>query len=128
MNYLRVLPERSKWTVSICELQGLQICSFIAYHSLLPDEDPNEYVFEISQSCDGTTLAASLSNRTIALFDAVSLRSIGTLKGHEGTITDVAFDVGNPHMILSCSEDGTARGWDTRTGTQVASFDHGNIP
>jgi WD40 repeat protein len=110
-------------------------------HCLLPSEaDPNEYVFELSQSSggasgasgggsdsSGSTVAAALSNRGIGLFEGASLRALGELTGHTGTITDVAFNPANPHLLLSCAEDGSARGWDLRMKAQAAQFDHGGL-
>ena len=74
----------------------------------------------LARSCDNSTIAAALSNRTVALLDATTLiTSSSGLSGHTGTISDLSFDRTNPHLVLSASEDRTARGWDLRAGAQV---------
>lgn len=84
--------------------------------------DPS-YVFRVQHSESTGVIAASVSDNTIKLYQVAGeqLAPVGELKGHTGTITDMAFDstAGQPHSVLSSSADGTVRAWDTRTGQQA---------
>ena len=46
---------------------------------------------------------------------------MGDLLGHEGSIRALHFPLpaDQPHLLHSCSADGTLRGWDVRSGLQV---------
>ena len=78
------------------------------------------YVFRVScnSSCDAIT--ASTSDNIIKAYSLSSsqLAHVCDLRGHSGSITDVAFTA-SPSMLHSSSVDGTIRGWDLRTAGQA---------
>lgn len=83
------------------------------------------YVFRVQHNPATGSVAASVSNNTVKLYQIAGdqLSLVGELRGHTGTITDLAYDTeGQPHMVLSSSMDGTVRSWDTRTGQQVEGY------
>lgn len=80
------------------------------------------YVFKAALNPANGAVAASTSSNIIKLYSATGadLTHVGDLKGHNGTISDVAFSVPDlPHLVHSCSADGTVKGWDIRSGQQV---------
>lgn len=83
-----------------------------------------EYVTHLERNCDESKLVAALSSREIKLYtrDASTLRIEGTLEGHGGSVTELAFAPSDPCALLSSSQDGTVRGWDTRTLKQTMKF------
>jgi len=83
------------------------------------------YVFKVARGADPTAIAASVSNHRIKLYglSGSALTHVGDLTGHCGAITDIGFPIADaPSALLSCSRDGTLRGWDARAGSQAASF------
>ena len=52
--------------------------------------------------------------------DQQGVQFTGELAGHEAAITEAHFPLeAEPHLLYTCSRDGTARGWDVRSGQQV---------
>lgn len=89
------------------------------------EENPYEYVTHLESNCDGSKLAAALSCREIKLYarDTMRYEKDVMRQGHNGPVTQLAFAPGDPFALFSASEDGTVKGWDTRTsGTSVMSF------
>ncbi|XAR58455.1 hypothetical protein NMG60_11013850 [Bertholletia excelsa] len=83
----------------------------------------DDYVFEIVPKDDGTMMAVSLSTNTMKLYSPSTGQYFGELKGHSSTINQIAFsNPVSPHVLHSCSSDGTIRAWDTRTLQQVSSI------
>ena len=69
---------------------------------------------------DWTAMAVSLSNNTVKLYSPSTGQYLGECRGHTSTINEIAFaDCSSPHLLQSCSSDGTLRAWDTRTFQQV---------
>jgi len=87
------------------------------------------YVFRVScnTSCDG--IAASTSDHVIKAYSLSSsqLNHVCDLRGHGGSITDVAFTV-SPSMLHSSSVDGTIKGWDLRTTGQAERLAMTSLP
>ena len=51
------------------------------------------------------------------------LQFVGELTGHQGPVTDARFDLPDqPHLLHSCSHDGSVLGWDTRSGQVVERY------
>lgn len=81
------------------------------------------YVFSVAASPDLSSVAASLSNNTIKLYSigkAGALSFVGGFSGHTDVVTSLSYALADtPHAVYSSSEDGTVRGWDTRSGQQA---------
>ncbi|KAF5189438.1 Wd repeat-containing protein gts1 [Thalictrum thalictroides] len=83
----------------------------------------DDYVFQIDSSPENSTLAVSLSTNAIKFYSAVTGQYIGECKGHSAPINQISFSCpSSPHVLQSCSSDGTLRAWDTRTFNQVSSL------
>lgn len=84
------------------------------------------YVFHVAASTHNGTVAAALSNHAVKLYttrDSGGFTYLGELKGHTGVVSEIAFaGDDNPHALYSSSEDGSIRGWDSRTGQQAQRF------
>eukprot|EP00752_Nemacystus_decipiens_P008247 g7374.t1 len=91
------------------------------------DEGPRlEYVTQLEMNCDHKRLAAALSSLDINLYAADTMALAGQLKGHTAPLTQLAFDPSDASCLFSASEDGTVRGWDTRSrGTTVTLGESG---
>nr|XP_004290782.2 PREDICTED: WD repeat-containing protein 89 homolog [Fragaria vesca subsp. vesca] len=87
----------------------------------------DDYVFQIVPKDDWTAMAVSLSTNAVKLYSPVTGQYYGECKGHSATINHISFaDSSSPHVLHSCSSDGTIRLWDTRTFQQVSSFPSGS--
>jgi WD40 repeat protein len=82
------------------------------------------YVFKLAASADGGKVAAACQldqaadADQILLFDAATGQLAAKCRGHTAPITDIEFFAAEQGM-LSCAQDGTARIWDARAGTEV---------
>lgn len=94
------------------------ICSRTIQH-------PDSQVNRLCISPDKRYLAAA-GHHTVKLFDIRSTNPAPLLvfEGHTGNITGVAFHCEGKWMVTS-SEDGTVKIWETRTGTIQRSYNHG---
>ncbi|KAL6210394.1 hypothetical protein ACLB2K_015627 [Fragaria x ananassa] len=87
----------------------------------------DDYVFQIAPKDDWTAMAVSLSTNAVKLYSPVTGHYYGECNGHSATINHISFaDSSSPHVLHSCSSDGTIRLWDTRTFQQVSSFHSGS--
>ncbi|TPX14411.1 uncharacterized protein E0L32_005375 [Thyridium curvatum] len=95
------------------------ICSRTIQH-------PDSQVNRLCISPDKRFLAAA-GHHTVKLFDIKSTNPNPLLvfEGHTGNITGVAFHCEGKWMVTS-SEDGTVKIWETRSGTIQRSYDHGS--
>jgi len=86
----------------------------------------NDYVFQIVPKDDWSSMAVSLSTKAVKLYSPETGQFQGECKGHSDTINQISFSVSSssssPHVLHSCSSDGTIRAWDTRTFQQVLSL------
>lgn len=84
------------------------------------------YVFDVAASMTVGIVAAALSNHTVKLYnarDSGGFTYLGELKGHTDVISEIAFaGDDNPHALYSSSEEGSVRGWDSRTGQQAERY------
>ncbi|KAK4355680.1 hypothetical protein RND71_024651 [Anisodus tanguticus] len=86
----------------------------------------DDYVFQIVPKNDWTSMAVSLSTNTIKLYSLATGQYIGECNGHTSTINQISFSSpSSPHVLHSCSSDGTLRAWDTRSFQQVFSVSGG---
>ena len=84
------------------------------------------YVFDLTASGDSQVVAAALSSHAIKLYNTQGsggLTYVGDLTGHAGVVSEISFaGEDNPHGLYSSSEDGTVKGWDSRTGQEVQRY------
>lgn len=86
----------------------------------------DDYVFQIVPKDDWTSMAVSLSTNAIKLYSLATGQYIGECNGHSSTINQISFSApSSPHVLHSCSSDGTLRAWDTRSFQQVFSISGG---
>ncbi|KAK9801733.1 putative Target of rapamycin complex subunit LST8 [Seiridium cardinale] len=95
------------------------ICSRTIQH-------PDSQVNRLCISPDKRFLAAA-GHHTVKLYDIKSTNPnpLLTFEGHTGNITGVAFHCEGKWMVTS-SEDGTVKIWETRSGTIQRSYNHGS--
>ncbi|KAG5921809.1 hypothetical protein E4U61_006238 [Claviceps capensis] len=95
------------------------ICSRTIQH-------PDSQVNRLCISPDKRYLAAA-GHHTVKLYDVKSTNPHPLLnfEGHSGNITGVSFHCEGKWMVTS-SEDGTVKIWETRTGTIQRSYSHGS--
>ncbi|XVE73308.1 hypothetical protein DITRI_Ditri11bG0107200 [Diplodiscus trichospermus] len=87
----------------------------------------DDYVFQIVPKDDWASMAVSLSTNTVKLYSPVTGQYFGECKGHSSTINDLSFSGASaPHVLHSCSSDGTIRAWDSRTFHQVSCITAGS--
>ncbi|GKV04893.1 hypothetical protein SLEP1_g16988 [Rubroshorea leprosula] len=87
----------------------------------------DDYVFQIVPKNDWTSMAVSLSTNAVKLYSPVTGQFIGECKGHSATINHISFsDPSTPHVLHSCSSDGTIRAWDIRNFQQVSCITAGS--
>ena len=70
-------------------------------------------------------MAVSLSTNVVKLYSPVTGQFFGDLVGHSDTINHISFSgpsSSTPHVLHSCSSDGTIRAWDTRSFQEVVFF------
>ncbi|KAF2840634.1 WD40 repeat-like protein [Patellaria atrata CBS 101060] len=86
---------------------------------------PDSQVNRLCISPDKRFLAAA-GNHAVKLYDIKSSNPnpVLTFDGHTGNVTGVAFHCEGKWMVTS-SEDGTVKIWDTRTGSVQRNYTHG---
>ena len=72
-------------------------------------------------STSGRWLAVTLEDNSLQVFDSNTGKSHSTMRGHVGHITGVDFSK-DDRLVVTVSEDSTARVWDVTSGAQVAVF------
>ncbi|QPG97279.1 hypothetical protein C2857_006075 [Epichloe festucae Fl1] len=95
------------------------ICSRTIQH-------PDSQVNRLCISPDKRFVAAA-GHHTVKLYDIKSTNPnpLLTFEGHTGNITGVAFHCEGKWMVTS-SEDGTVKIWETKTGSIQRSYNHGS--
>ncbi|OMO63830.1 hypothetical protein CCACVL1_22252 [Corchorus capsularis] len=87
----------------------------------------DDYVFQIVPKDDWASMAVSLSTNAVKLYSPTTGQYLGECKGHSSTINQISFSgPSTPHILHSCSSDGTVRAWDTRTFHQVSCITAGS--
>ena len=87
-------------------IQGKQISTLTGHHN---------YVYSISFSPIGNTLASGSYDEALRIWDVRTGGCLKTLPAHSDPISGVHFNRDGT-MIVSCSHDGLIRIWDTATG------------
>jgi len=73
----------------------------------------------LSLAPTGGGVATASDDKTARMWDAVSSAQLAVLRGHENSVTSVAFSSDGTRLVTA-SADGTARIWDASTGLQTA--------
>ena len=79
------------------------------------------WVYSVSFSPDGQTLASGSGDRTVRLWDTHTGRHLRTLTGHTDWVRSVSFSP-DGQTLASGSEDGTVRLWDANTGRHLRTL------
>ncbi|PMB51174.1 hypothetical protein CEN39_16580 [Fischerella thermalis CCMEE 5201] len=80
-----------------------------------------DFIFAVSFSRDGCTLASGSADQTIRLWDVVTGECTKVLHGHAGLVTGVTFSP-DGCMLASSSYDHTVKLWDVATGQLLYTF------
>ncbi|XP_062145538.1 WD repeat-containing protein GTS1 [Alnus glutinosa] len=87
----------------------------------------DDYVFQIVPKDDWTAMAVSLSTNAVKLYSPVTGQYYGECRGHSAAINHISCSGASaPHVLHSCSSDGTIRAWDTRSFQQVSCISAGD--
>ncbi|CAN4091432.1 unnamed protein product [Withania somnifera] len=105
------------------EIEQDQIYKRFGIKNSIQTNFADDYVFQIVPKKDWTSMAVSLSTNAIKLYSLATGQYIGECNGHSSTINQISFS--SPHLLHSCSSDGTLRAWDTRSFQQVFSLSGG---
>jgi WD40 repeat protein len=80
-----------------------------------------DWVWDVTFSGDGSTLASASSDATVRLWDPASGETLHVLRGHTSTVWRVEFSP-DGKTLASASWDGTVKLWDVGTGEEVATL------
>lgn len=87
----------------------------------------DDYVFQIVPKDDWSLMGVSLSTNAVKLYSPITAQYCGECRGHSSTINQISFSGPSaPHVLHSCSSDGTITAWDTRSFQQVSSLSAGS--
>ncbi|TXG63446.1 hypothetical protein EZV62_010440 [Acer yangbiense] len=87
----------------------------------------DDYVFQIVPKEDWSLMGVSLSTNAVKLYSPVTGQYCGECTGHSATINQISFSgPSTPHVLHSCSSDGTINAWDTRSFQKVSSLSAGS--
>lgn len=79
-------------------------------------------VTDVHWTTDGQTLIASGADQTIRAFDAVTSKQIKKMSGHSSVVNSCCPARRGPQLIVSGSDDGTAKLWDIRVKGCIQTF------
>ena len=128
------LARRLQQPVATQSSDSYSACSGLNAVSVLrTDFDSGDqcYVFDVAASTNLGIVAAALSNNTVKLYntrESGGFTYMGELKGHTDVISEISFaGDDNPHALYSSSEDGSVRGWDSRSGQQAERYSRESV-
>src|SRR5262249_26902524 len=82
----------------------------------------NQPVQCVQFSHGGTLIVtAGGADNTAHIWNAATSQSIETLRGHSSWVISAAFNKADT-LVVTTSQDGTARVWDVKTGENIAQF------
>lgn len=73
------------------------------------------FIFDVITTSDNATIATSLSNQEISLWNPSTLQPISRFTAHSSRIHDIQAAKTQPNILTSCAADGVACIWDVRT-------------
>jgi WD40 repeat protein/serine/threonine protein kinase len=79
-------------------------------------------LMSMAANARGSQVAAAFADGTIALWDAMSGKTLAAWRGHNAMTRSVAFSP-DGSTIVSGSDDRTARLWEAASGAPIAAFD-----
>jgi len=72
---------------------------------------------------DWSLMGVSLSSNAVKLYSPTTGQYCGECRGHSDTVNGISFSgPSSPHVLHSCSSDGTIRAWDTRSFKEVVMY------
>ncbi|OWZ24757.1 hypothetical protein PHMEG_000111 [Phytophthora megakarya] len=92
-----------------------------AYMQLPELDGHSRKVYALGFNCDGSMLASGSNDRSIRIWDPVTTRELGELRGHSDSVLSLAWDPTTPHRLASTGSDKTVRFWDAKTSRIVNS-------
>ncbi|MGK7876517.1 MAG: toll/interleukin-1 receptor domain-containing protein [Xenococcaceae cyanobacterium] len=84
-------------------------------------EGHDGWVFSVSLSPDGKTLASGSEDKTIKLWDLETGKEIHTLQGHDGRVFSVSFSP-DGKTLATGSKDKTIKLWNLETGREIRTL------
>jgi WD40 repeat protein len=82
-------------------------------------------VTDVTWSRDGALVATGSADNTIKIWDAATGETVHGLRGHTAQVNRLVFTADG--LLISAAADGTARVWDPRRGSLLATFAHGGF-
>ena len=83
----------------------------------------DDYPTAVAVARDGTVVAVGSASGKVVVFDASAGDLLHTLAGHENGVLALAF---GGKQLASAGQDGMARLWDVKTGTEIAALAGGS--
>jgi WD40 repeat protein len=80
-----------------------------------------DQVWDVCFSNDGTRLASSGADKTTVIYQLDSFEVVHVLSGHSGGIANASWSP-DDSKIVTCSQDNTARVWDTTACSPFPTF------
>lgn len=114
------LSPRGSEFVAAREAGGLLAGSGDSDAAPLPRGDATIRYTAMAYSPDGAWLLAGREDGLIDVLDAESLMPLRMMRGHSGTIRSLTF--GGENLVVSASDDETARLWDLATGKLEGTY------
>jgi WD40 repeat protein len=92
-------------TLRVCDLTTMETTEIVEHTAWITD---------IGVSGDGKTFVTSSSDRTLVVWDALTLEVRARLRGHVGEVWSLSLS-NDGHLLASGSADGTCKLWDVST-------------
>jgi WD40 repeat protein len=111
-------PDGKRLATAIADVSHPTVEIWADRNNVLTLSGHKSKVWAVAFNRAGTLLASGSSDRTAAIWDAVSgkeLRSLSGKDGHHGPVRDVSFSP-DGNLLATASDDGTAKVWDIASG------------